>query len=274
MVPIFLVVALGTVWEMAVLLKRRWPISPRRVVAVACLGLSIGLMPLWISLANAAPYADDAPLGRVGWIAIGLLAAALVTSLLAIRDFSRLQAQVGLPDAESATLAWGLGLAILLYGLGPLMMFWPVRLHGSSWEGMAHLVGIILMTKMADAGAYFAGKSFGKTKLSPMISPGKTVEGLLGGIAASILSAYIWYRLVFPALDLPAGGTLWGPGLLASLLTIGGLAGDLTESMVKRTVGAKDSSGQIPGLGGVWDVTDSLLPATVLGYLGILAGWT
>jgi phosphatidate cytidylyltransferase len=138
---------------------------------------------------------------------------------------------------------------------------------------MANLIGVVWVTKMADAGAYFSGKRFGRTKLSPVVSPGKTVEGLIGGFGASLVAAYLAYKMIFPALGIAGGATLWGPALMAGLFTAGGLVGDLTESMVKRTVGAKDSGGQLPGLGGVWDVTDSLLPATVLGYLAILAGW-
>jgi phosphatidate cytidylyltransferase len=141
----------------------------------------------------------------------------------------------------------------------------------ASGFGMAHLIGIVLIVKMADAGAYFVGKRMGRTKLAPVISPGKTVEGLMGGFVVAGLSAYIYYKAILPGLGISLGGTLWGPAVMAGLLTTGGVVGDLTESMVKRAAGFKDSGASIPGLGGIWDVTDSLIPAAILGYLGVLA---
>jgi len=133
---------------------------------------------------------------------------------------------------------------------------------------------MLAIVKFADAGAYFAGKSFGRHKLIPAISPGKTVEGLIGGMLMSIIVAYTFLRLILPGLGVPSGATWWGPALLGCLLTLVGLVGDLLESMIKRTVGTKDSGALLPGLGGVWDVTDSLLPSAIVGYLGIIAKLT
>jgi phosphatidate cytidylyltransferase len=272
MLPIFLLLTLGTVWEMSSLLAKRWPISPGRLAICSLFAIAMALVPVWYSLIYAIPYAPDAAIGRIGWIAIALMVSSYALAFDGLRRYTRAQRAGGAAEAEKVTLGWMLSLAVLVYAVGPLLMLWPIRMHGESGAGMANLIGIVLITKMADAGAYFIGKRFGKTKLSPVISPGKTVEGLCGGFAASLLSAYIWYKAVFPGLGVSGGGTLWGPAVMAGLLTLGGLVGDLTESMVKRTVGEKDSGSHLPGLGGMWDVTDSLLPAAVLGYLGIVAG--
>ena len=90
----------------------------------------------------------------------------------------------------------------------------------------------------------------------------------------SVAVAYLFLRWIVPSLGGQPGTYIWGPALLGCLLTMVGLVGDLLESMVKRTVGAKDSGGLLPGLGGVWDVTDSLLPTAIIGYLGVIAKLT
>ena len=138
-------------------------------------------------------------------------------------------------------------------------------------SGLYELIALVAVTKFADTGAYFSGKLFGRTKLAPAISPGKTVEGLIGGLVFSIVVAYVAFRVVLPRLGVAAGAYVWGPALLGTMLTVIGLIGDLLESMVKRSVGAKDSGNSLPGLGGVWDVTDSLIPASIVGYLGLIA---
>lgn len=113
---------------------------------------------------------------------------------------------------------------------------------------------ILLVTWAADTGAYFVGKTFGRHSLAPAISPKKTVEGLLGGLAFAILAAYLC-RSWAPSYDLSLIHWL----VLGSFLTFAGLVGDLAESALKRSVGAKDSSVLLPGHGGMLDRIDSLL---------------
>ncbi len=93
----------------------------------------------------------------------------------------------------------------------------------------------------------------------------------MGGATFAILAAYIGFRVVLPRLGIQPGPYAWGPVVTGALLTVVGVVGDLLESMVKRTVGAKDSGVVLPGLGGVWDVTDSLLPTAIVGYLVLMA---
>lgn len=105
----------------------------------------------------------------------------------------------------------------------------------------------------ADVGAYFVGKRFGKTKLAPHVSPGKTVEGLLGGIA---LVAVVYLPILFWNFSPQAAMLLLITVLLTALVSVGG---DLFESKLKRHAGLKDSSQILPGHGGMLDRIDSLL---------------
>jgi phosphatidate cytidylyltransferase len=112
---------------------------------------------------------------------------------------------------------------------------------------------LLLVTWASDTGAYYVGTLYGRHRLAPMISPKKTVEGLVGGLIGAIIVAYAarwWFLPELSSLDCL---------ILATLLTITGLWGDLTESAMKRSVGMKDSGGILPGHGGMLDRLDSLL---------------
>jgi phosphatidate cytidylyltransferase len=118
----------------------------------------------------------------------------------------------------------------------------------------AHLLSFFFLVLMgADAGAYYVGRAIGKHKLAPSISPGKTWEGVAGGIAAALamgaLSHFWFFRELPLKYILP----------LAVVMTIVGILGDLTESALKRGAGAKDAANLLPGHGGILDRLDSLL---------------
>jgi len=120
-------------------------------------------------------------------------------------------------------------------------------------DGEYLIFGLFLITWAADTGAYYAGTSLGRHKLAPSISPNKTVEGLAGGLMASILAAFLaqaWFLPSWTTADCVA---------VAFLLTLAGLLGDLAESAMKRGAGVKDSGSLIPGHGGMMDRLDSLL---------------
>lgn len=131
--------------------------------------------------------------------------------------------------------------------------------HGVLW-----IICFLVAVFAADIGAYFVGRRFGKTKLAPTISPGKTVEGLCGGLAFVMV-------LFVPLLYLnfsPAAATVLLLTLLATaLISVGG---DLFESKLKRHIGVKDSSNILPGHGGLLDRIDSLLAAVPFFVFGLL----
>jgi phosphatidate cytidylyltransferase len=165
------------------------------------------------------------------------------------------------------------GLVTLYVGL-PMALLWAVRTLGRdpSW-GIAALVTLIAVTKSADAGAYFTGKAFGRHKLIPQLSPGKTWEGACGGLLVATVVAYASLHFLFPWICPRATpAPLWGPLALGLTGALAGMFGDLAESLFKRDLGVKDSGGLLPGLGGVWDVTDSLIGASLPGFLCFAAG--
>jgi len=136
-------------------------------------------------------------------------------------------------------------------------------IHGGSSNGHRWLLIALMVIWAADSGAYFAGRRFGKRKLSPRISPNKTIEGLIGGMVAAVVIALIGAPL--------AGATLAQLPLVAIVVVVTVLfsvVGDLFESLLKRHVGAKDSGDLIPGHGGILDRIDSVLAALPVFALG------
>ena len=133
--------------------------------------------------------------------------------------------------------------------------------------GMAHAVGVtgrmmvlylIAVVKISDVGAFFTGRSFGKHKLFPRLSPKKTWEGLVGGVLSSLGMSLAFYWFTNGALGKVAFG-LQDAIILGLVLPIAAVIGDLFESLLKRASGVKDSGAIIPGMGGVLDVLDSLM---------------
>jgi phosphatidate cytidylyltransferase len=127
--------------------------------------------------------------------------------------------------------------------------------HGVSW---LFLIMVIVMT--GDSAAYYVGSSFGKTKLYPAVSPKKSVEGSLGGLAGSIAGAFLARAIFFPELS------PFDCIATALLLGVLGQLGDLFESLIKRSCGVKDSGFIIPGHGGILDRLDSILFAGPAAY--------
>lgn len=151
--------------------------------------------------------------------------------------------------------------AILSISTGWFAFSWIRMQPEGSW-----LILLLLLTVWAaDTGAYFAGKTFGKNKLAPHISPGKTREGLLGGLIAAPLVALLAANLM-PLANVDSG-KIFMLSLVTALVSVGG---DLMISLHKRTSGFKDSSNLLPGHGGVLDRIDSLIAAAPFFALGLL----
>ena len=150
-----------------------------------------------------------------------------------------------------------------VYALLPALALLWIRERDA--HGLELLVWTFIVTWSTDIGAYFAGRSFGKRKLAPSISPNKTVEGLYGGIAAATLFGAAW------VLATGLGKPLI---VLAPLLAVAAQAGDLFESGMKRRARIKDSGTWLPGHGGILDRLDGLVPVAVVTAAAQLAGLT
>jgi phosphatidate cytidylyltransferase len=174
-----------------------------------------------------------------GELVLVLALAAILVSRLASGDALK----QGLVDA--AVLLFGVVYVGLL--LGHLLL--TRALPKGEWL----VFYLVLVTWAGDTGAYYVGMTVGKRKLAPQISPNKTMEGLLGGVALAVLAALagrLWFVSAFSLSDCVA---------LGLLLALAGVAGDLVESALKRSVGVKDSGALIPGHGGMLDRLDSML---------------
>lgn len=134
--------------------------------------------------------------------------------------------------------------------------------------GPGLLLGLLAVVWIADSAAYFSGRKFGRHKLAPAISPGKTWEGVAGAFLAVTLYAVVWG--VWDSSSMPFNSGLWRGVLLLWLLTLFSILGDLFESWMKRVAGLKDSGRILPGHGGVLDRIDALTAAMPLAVFGLL----
>jgi phosphatidate cytidylyltransferase len=174
-----------------------------------------------------------------------------------------LRGPTGRPLSSVAITAF----AVLYAGL--ITYVYPLRYHPyaiGAGAGTALVYLPIVLTWANDVGAYTIGRALGKTKLIPSVSPGKTVAGAVGGLGLAILICILYVRLILvPYAQL--GLTIQGAVLFAIAVSVAAQTGDLAESLLKREAGVKDTSGIIPGHGGILDRFDSLLFALPVAYL-------
>jgi phosphatidate cytidylyltransferase len=253
------------------------------VVLIAILGVTIWALPVWATAGVAIVAAVLASVELVGLVSrvnapasaafIGFAASALV---LAVAQPPELPHEVPL-DAMLLVLLMGAGLVALGFGpptseslprasmlvMGPIYVGLP--LGTLVWMraelGPAATTWLLVTIAISDSAQYYTGRLLGRTKLSPAISPAKTVEGALGGILAAGLTGFALGPWCVPG---------WTPircAIVGVVLSIAGIAGDLFESLLKRSAGVKDSSQLIPGHGGMLDRLDSYLFAAPVFYL-------
>jgi phosphatidate cytidylyltransferase len=210
-------------------------------------GVALALACVWTLLIGGL----DAPPPWIWWLATAVWVLGGAYALRAGPAGWPLIARGG-RLALGALLLWGAWLAIA-----------QAKVHGINF-----ILSVFCLVWMADIAAYFCGRAFGKRKLSPAISPGKSWEGVWGGLAGVILLGFVWVHVIDVqlAVDSPSLFTLLvqrhGIVSLLALVFLAAMSvvGDLFESLVKRAAGAKDSSGLLPGHGGVLDRIDALLP--------------
>ena len=233
-------------------------------VTIAVLALGAGLFEFY-SLAKKLELKADAGLGFIGaallTVAFIFDAPAKAPELLLIVStafvIAVLITQTFRFQADFSKMLGGIGVTILgvayLAFLGGFLIATRVGFENHPYLS-THLLGYFFLVLMgSDTGAYFAGRAFGKHKLAPKISPGKTVEGLIGGMTSAAIFAALATFWFFP--ELPYQLSI----PLAIVMAIVGVLGDLAESAMKRGSKTKDAATILPGHGGLLDRLDSLL---------------
>lgn len=238
-----LVVCMLAAWEWGQLsgFKAR---SQRIWLAVLC-GLILAAMLLW--LPGNYQNINQPPIAGSLWASLGWWVVALLLVLTYPGSASRWQ--------RSTLLRLFFGLLTIIPFFWGMIALRGWHYESNHYSGAFWLLYIMILVWGADSGAYIFGKLFGKHKLAPKVSPGKTWQGFIGGLlTAAIIS---WIYGAWANLDV-APSTLLICSIVAALASV---LGDLTESMFKREAGIKDSGHLIPGHGGILDRIDSLTAA-------------
>ena len=227
---------------------------------VAC----ASLIPLF-SAVTGWPGGDADALAQLAWpLAAFMLgiALALVAEMRRYREPGGAIVNVSLAVFTVAYVALSMSFLIAL------------RLYHDNRWGMAAVISVIFVTKMSDTGAYTFGRLFGRHKMAPSLSPGKTIEGGIGGLVTACLCSFLFFHAGLPILVGPDAlpPPWWACLAYGVIVTVAGVIGDLAESLLKRDMERKDSSRWMPGMGGVLDILDSLLLAAPAGYFCWVSG--
>lgn len=262
-------------------------LKQRIITALILLPLILGaifyLDTPWFALAMAIPVALGAwewanimgiedPVRRLPYVGIVLALLMLVylthfNAVLYLGCLWWLAAVWLVKSYPSEVARWeGRGVQSLIGLLVLVPAWWSLVLIQGQSDGHWWLLYVMLLVWGADTGAYFVGRKLGRNKLAPAVSPGKSIEGLLGGLATTAVIALL---VAFSTHASDWAGLI--PFLLISLVAvIGSVYGDLAESMFKRHRGIKDSSQLLPGHGGVLDRIDSITAAVPLFASGMV----
>ena len=269
--PIAIVIVFYGGWALAALLAIIAALAAWEFFRIA---RASGLTPMedvGIPLAGIVPLFVHARYLRIYELPLSGMALA-VLAVLGMTIFTR--GVSGKPLGAAASTIFG-----VLYTGGMLSFGYAIRYHDYVIEpvrvplgGLAVAAGGLLLllpllgTWASDIGAFFVGRAFGRRKLMPSVSPGKTVAGAVGGLMATVIVAWLYSRFILtPATQLAfvRGGVI----VFGILVSVAAQTGDLAESLLKREAGTKDSSHLIPGHGGVLDRFDSLFFVLPVAYV-------
>jgi phosphatidate cytidylyltransferase len=265
LLPLLIVLVWWSVWSVA---------------ATVALATVVGLIELygafrqggytprtWVGIGSA--LAIVAAIGFQSMVAFDLLlpvvTCVIVVSLLAELTYAQQSGSLpswGLTLAGAFYLAWLLSHFILLRALNTPALHDTIFTQIGMQPGVAWIYCVCAITWLQDTSAFFVGRSFGRHKLAPILSPKKTWEGAVGGMIGAVLTGIACVLLLGLPISLLQGALL---GLVGG---VAGPLGDLSESLIKRQVGLKDAGNLIPGHGGILDRADSLLfTVPILYYL-------
>lgn len=252
---LLLIIALATEECLSLLAAKylrpvQWPVYAGTLLVTLAFGL-----PIFVGETTALSCGVSPPLSAL----------AVAATLVFVAEMQRFQG----PGQHIVHIAVAVFVIVYVGILGGFMT--ALRIYNNDNAlGMTALLSMLVVVKSSDVGAYVFGRLLGRTKLTPRLSPGKTVEGALGGIVTACVTSWVFFHFIAP--QLRGGSPYVSPGWLSTslygfVLAIAGIIGDLVESLFKRDMGRKDSSTWLPGLGGVLDVIDSLLIGAPVAYL-------
>ena len=247
-------------WALAIVLSVLAALAAWEFFRMARETGALPLEPAGIALAALLPIAVHAQ--RLGLYTLSLTAM-VAMALVLFASTIWLRGPTGKPGSSVSITAFG-----VLYA-GVFSYIYALRYHDyavGAAAGTALVFLPIFLTWTTDVGAYAFGRMFGRKKLIPSVSPGKTVEGALGGLGLTIVICLLYVRFILmPYAQL--GLTIQGAVLFAVVVSVAAQTGDLAESLLKREAGVKDSSSILPGHGGILDRFDALLFVMPIAFL-------
>jgi len=200
---------------------------------------------------------------RGGW---DWASTASVTALLAVAGgvilaFAAEMRRYSHPGGVTINLAG----AVFTFAYLGLLSCFMIQLHMA--YGIWAILSLVVVTKMCDTGAFAFGKLFGRYRITPGLSPGKTLEGAIGGLLFACAGAWFWFVVVPPYFNKVVATPIHGWVLFGLAVALTGMVGDLAGSLIKRDSQMKDSGQAVPGFGGVLDILDSILMAAPVAYV-------
>ncbi len=243
-------------WELGDLFADRgYPIRSRLQMIGSCATALAAWVPAWCWV---TPVIEAAPLASLGPIALSLAFCLLVLFIQEAAAFHS-------PGKTFESL--GASLLVIAYSGFLLGITAQLRWVAGGEAGYLVLGSLLIAAKTCDIGAYTFGRLFGKTKMAPLLSPGKTWAGAVGGIATSTVATWAWLTVVPPLFNTEwKPSPVWAACVYGAVVGLTGMIGDLCESLLKRDAGKKDSAALFPGFGGLLDLLDSVLYAGPVAY--------
>ncbi|SOE49605.1 Phosphatidate cytidylyltransferase [plant metagenome] len=260
--------ASGSIWPLLVLLSvatgcALWEwlrlTAPGRDAAAVAAGIAMGLLTLGCAWLWQSPTADLSARLTVYAITTRLFVPVVAGIWLFAGTLAVVRGQV---EQAPRSILWS------LFAIPALYCAWAALALFYMTHGALYLVSMMAVVWVADIGAYFAGRAFGRRKLAPRVSPGKSWEGAIAG--AVLVAVYVGACSQWPGTFGHDLAQRWGvPAALAFALLLAALSvmGDLFESLLKRRAGVKDSGSLLPGHGGVYDRIDALVPVAPVALL-------
>jgi phosphatidate cytidylyltransferase len=247
-----LLLSIRSAWELQQLLTVR-QMRPRLIEPVlGCIAL---LLATWW------PHVADRDLPETS---LGLVAIVLSFCVIGLLGMGAVRYRA--PGETMETL----GAHLIIVGYAGLLLALTAQLRWVAGAEAGYLVlgSLIVTAKLGDVFAYTVGRLFGKRKMSPLLSPGKTWAGFVGALGGSALASWLWLTFATPRFgDGWAAPAAWATIVYGLVIGVVALAGDLCESLIKRDVGKKDSAPLFPGFGGLLDLLDSVLYAGPVAFI-------